>query len=127
MYAPTLVLTPAVARWFAEWGHRLIERGVEVPPEVAEAFTAVALVAYHYAQASTSVSASACPSDRLSGGTGEQTMARMPSSAAADRLGVTNRRVLQLIDSGTLDGQRQGGRWLITEASVAAAEKARAR
>ena len=42
----------------------------------------------------------------------------LTSSEAANMLGISARRVLELVKTGTLEGQRHGGVWLITEESV---------
>jgi hypothetical protein len=46
----------------------------------------------------------------------------LPSRLAADRLGVTPRRVLQLVDAGSLRARRQGRRWIVEVPISAGAE-----
>lgn len=50
-------------------------------------------------------------------------MAQITTTEAAQRLGVTDRRVRQLIEEGALKGEKIGRDYLVDEESVEAAKK----
>ena len=50
-------------------------------------------------------------------------MAKLSTQEAADRLGISQRRVLALIQSGKLKATRVGGVWIIDERTVEAFRK----
>jgi hypothetical protein len=54
-----------------------------------------------------------------------ESLSEMTTTTAAHRLGVTPRRVGQLLSAGGLVGRRRGGRWFVSEASVATLEARR--